>query len=129
MQIIVVNNGGSELSKPKFNSCCSVLENPRNPGFAHACNVGAATAVGEHLLFLNPDAVASVNDLETLLAEAIAHPEYAALSCRQTDSQGRWGITMNMQQGELSVTFKDIRTGELYLTKSFQQQFAQNQLY
>ena len=37
----------------------------------------------------------------------------------QTDSQGRWGITMNMQQGELSVTFKDIRTGELYLTKSF----------
>ena len=37
----------------------------------------------------------------------------------QTDSQGRWGITMNMQQGELSVTFKDIRTGETYLTKSF----------
>ena len=37
----------------------------------------------------------------------------------QTDSQGRWGITMSMQQGELSVTFKDIRTGENYLSKSF----------
>jgi hypothetical protein len=37
----------------------------------------------------------------------------------QTDSQGRWGITMNMQEGELSVTFKDIRSGEVYLTKSF----------
>ena len=37
----------------------------------------------------------------------------------QTDSQGRWGITMNMQQGELSVTFKDIRSGEIYVTKSF----------
>ncbi len=37
----------------------------------------------------------------------------------QTDSQGRWGITMSMQQGELSITFKDIRTGETYLSKSF----------
>ncbi len=36
-----------------------------------------------------------------------------------TDSQGRWGITMNMQEGKLSVTFKDIRTGVSYLTKSF----------
>lgn len=37
----------------------------------------------------------------------------------QTDSQGRWGITMNMQEGELSVTFKDVRSGVDYLTKSF----------
>jgi hypothetical protein len=37
----------------------------------------------------------------------------------QTDSQGRWGITMSMQQGELSITFKDIRTGETFLSKSF----------
>ncbi len=37
----------------------------------------------------------------------------------QTDSQGRWGITMNMQEGELSVTFKGIRSGVNYLTKSF----------
>ncbi len=37
----------------------------------------------------------------------------------QTDSQGRWGITMNMQEGELSVTFRDVRSGVDYLTKSF----------
>lgn len=37
----------------------------------------------------------------------------------QTDSQGRWGITMSMQTGELSITFKDIRTGDTYLSKSF----------
>ncbi|MCG8372327.1 MAG: FecR family protein, partial [Balneolales bacterium] len=36
-----------------------------------------------------------------------------------TDSQGRWGITMSMQEGELSVTFKDTQTGESYLSKSF----------
>lgn len=37
----------------------------------------------------------------------------------QTDSRGRWGITMTMQEGELSVTFRDIRSGSSYLTKSF----------
>ncbi len=37
----------------------------------------------------------------------------------QTDSQGRWGVTMSMQEGELSITFKDVQTGETYLSKSF----------
>lgn len=37
----------------------------------------------------------------------------------QTDSQGRWGITMNMQEGKLSVTFRDSRSAVSYLTKSF----------
>lgn len=37
----------------------------------------------------------------------------------KTDSQGRWGVTMNVQQGELSVTFKDVQSGMTYLTKSF----------
>ena len=37
----------------------------------------------------------------------------------QTDSRGRWGITMPMRKGQLSVTFRDIKTGESYLTKSF----------
>ena len=37
----------------------------------------------------------------------------------KTDSQGRWGVTMNVQQGKLSVTFKDVQSGVTYLTKSF----------
>lgn len=37
----------------------------------------------------------------------------------KTDSNGRWGITMNMQQGKLSITFKDSKSGFSYLTKSF----------
>lgn len=36
-----------------------------------------------------------------------------------TDSRGRWGITMSMQEGKLSVTFRDITTGKYSLTKSF----------
>lgn len=37
----------------------------------------------------------------------------------QADSRGKWGITMNMQEGKLSITFKDIKSGVSYLTKSF----------
>ena len=37
----------------------------------------------------------------------------------QTDSIGRWGITMSIKEGELSISFRDIQTGEIYLSKSF----------
>lgn len=37
----------------------------------------------------------------------------------QTDSIGRWGIIMNIKEGELSISFRDIQTGEIYLSKSF----------
>ncbi len=37
----------------------------------------------------------------------------------KTDSQGRWGVTMNVQQGKLSITFKANQTGIETLTKSY----------
>jgi len=47
------------------------------------------------LLFLNPDAVASIDDLDTLVNEKTTHPEYTILSCRQTNSQGRQSKTFD----------------------------------
>jgi hypothetical protein len=37
----------------------------------------------------------------------------------KTDSQGRWGVTMNVQQGKLSITFKANQTGIETLSKSY----------
>lgn len=37
----------------------------------------------------------------------------------QTDNSGRWGITMKMQEGNLSITFRDRKTGSEYLTNSY----------
>lgn len=37
----------------------------------------------------------------------------------KTDSQGRWGITMNVQQGKLSVTFRANQKSTAILTKSY----------
>ena len=88
-EVFVVHNGGDTPPKPQPPDAYTVIPNPGNPGFAHACNIGAAAASGTHLLFLNPDAIATPGDLQTLLAEAAAHPEYTVLSCRQTNSQGR----------------------------------------
>lgn len=37
----------------------------------------------------------------------------------KTDSQGRWGVTMDVQQGKLSITFKANQTGLETLSKSY----------
>lgn len=37
----------------------------------------------------------------------------------KTDSQGRWGITMNVQQGKLSITFKANQKGITTLAKTY----------
>lgn len=37
----------------------------------------------------------------------------------KTDIKGRWGLTMDMQQGELSITFRGAHNGVKYMTKSF----------
>ena len=37
----------------------------------------------------------------------------------KTDSQGRWGVTMNVQQGKLSITFKANQKSTETLTKSY----------
>lgn len=88
-EIIVVDNGGDTPLKAKPHSGYTIVPNSGNPGFAHGCNTGVSIASGELLLFLNPDVVALANDLNILVKEHAAHPEYAVLSCRQTNSAGR----------------------------------------
>ncbi len=37
----------------------------------------------------------------------------------KTDSQGRWGVTMSMQEGKLSITLKAVNFEEAFSTKSY----------
>jgi GT2 family glycosyltransferase len=62
-KVVVIDNGSTDRSIADLRDgvgplpfALDVVENGRNLGFAAACNVGAALADSEHLLFLNPDA-------------------------------------------------------------------------
>jgi GT2 family glycosyltransferase len=70
--VTVVDNASSDGSAKDL-TCCeqkglTVIENSENLGFGKACNVGAANARSEFLLFLNPDAVVLPETLEGSLA-------------------------------------------------------------
>jgi GT2 family glycosyltransferase len=58
-EVVVVNNGdeGPELAAAEVRPSVQVLRPGANVGFAAGCNLGANSARGDVLLFLNPDTV------------------------------------------------------------------------
>lgn len=66
-----------------------MIANPINSGFGHGCNIGVAHASGELLLFMNPDVIASCDDIRALLRERESHSDAAILSPKQIDINGR----------------------------------------
>ncbi len=69
-EIIVVDN---ESDGDDFDSFAgrfgwvTFIANPNNSGFGHGCNIAAAHASGEELLFMNPDVVATPSDIKRLM--------------------------------------------------------------
>jgi GT2 family glycosyltransferase len=91
-EVIVVDNRSEEeaihLFEQKF-AKFRFIYNKVNGGFANGCNVGAANASGEFLLFLNPDTVVSESETGKLLNTAKENPGYSVISCRQVNEAGR----------------------------------------
>lgn len=54
-----------------------VIRPSRNLGYSSACNAAARAAIGEYLLFLNPDAQADPDCVQQLAEVLSAHPEAA----------------------------------------------------
>ena len=95
-QVIIVDNKSEdetihkiEERFPKF----QFIYNDVNGGFANGCNLGAKTAVGEFVLFLNPDTVAAETEVEKLLYQARKNPEFGIVSCRQVNEKGKESIS------------------------------------
>ena len=65
------------------------VENTGNLGFANGCNLGASTASGEQLLFLNPDARDPGQQVELFLQIKSAHDDKTLLTVRQLDEKGK----------------------------------------
>jgi GT2 family glycosyltransferase len=91
-EVIIIDNKSDddtiiriEEQFPKFR----FIYNKINGGFANGCNLGAKNATGEYFLFLNPDTVATEQEVEKLLNTARQNNTYSILSCRQVSEIGK----------------------------------------
>lgn len=91
-EIIVVDNESDAELFDEFKSRCpdiSFIANPVNSGFGFGANIGAASATGRQLLFMNPDVIANADDIATLIEEKHRLGDVAILTPRQVDSKGK----------------------------------------
>lgn len=80
LEIIVVENTDNPAQRlPEPMDGVFVLRNVENNGFGHACNLGAAAAKGEWLLFLNNDTVLEPGALKLVLEFAKQQPQCGAV--------------------------------------------------
>ena len=91
-EVIIVDNNSADgmiddfrKQYPHFN----FIINNVNGGFANGCNLGSKNAKGEFFLFLNPDTVASENEVGRLLERARENRSDYISSCRQINESGR----------------------------------------
>ena len=92
MEVIVTDNNSGDGIIDEFENRFKrfrFIRNNINGGYAYGCNKGAAEAIGDFLLILNPDTVVKEKEIEKLLANAKSHPEYYILSCRQVNENGK----------------------------------------
>ena len=89
--LVVVDNGSTDQWRDALPPDARLIrvENRDNPGFAVACNQGAALAQTQWLLFLNPDCFLENDSLRRLLNLADSKPALAALGAELIDAAGR----------------------------------------
>ncbi|MWB76411.1 glycosyltransferase [Pseudooceanicola sp. 216_PA32_1] len=90
--VVVVDNASSDAQA--LRAICAghgarLIESPRNIGFGPACNLGAAGAETEFLLFLNPDARLTAGALAELVAAAARHPRASGFNPALANSDGK----------------------------------------
>lgn len=86
-EVIVVDNGstdgsGAWLGGRQRSGAVRLIVNPKNAGFAVACNQGARVARGRYVLFLNNDTEPRAGWLDALLDTAERDPAVAAVGSR-----------------------------------------------
>lgn len=92
-EIIVIDNrstdGTPDLIREKAAEV-RIIQQTRNIGFGRACNAGALAAVGEYLLFLNPDAMLDSGAVPRLLNAQIGQSRTAFAVPRLRFPDGRF---------------------------------------
>lgn len=93
--VAVVDNASGDASVPIARALADreprlrVLANPGNPGFAVACNQGAARLATRWLAFVNPDLLVEADTLARLRALAESTADAGLIGADLVDAQGR----------------------------------------
>jgi GT2 family glycosyltransferase len=91
-EMIIVDNESEATAFAEYRDrypWTRMIANPDNSGFGYGCVIGVAESSGEMLLFMNPDVVASVDDIRALIAEKAAHPDVGIITARQVGEDSR----------------------------------------
>jgi GT2 family glycosyltransferase len=106
-EVIVVDNRSEdetifklEHNFPRFR----FIHNTVNGGFSNGCNLGARNAEGRFLLFLNPDTVATEQEIEKLVLIAEGNDNYGIISCRQLNEKGKESVAWGQFPSLLNLT-------------------------
>ena len=90
-EVVIVDNKSNDGKLEAFSkkyAQFSFIENSGNNGFANGCNTGAMNSNGSHLLFLNPDTLATENAVEEMLQCLKENSNYGIVSCNQLNNNG-----------------------------------------
>lgn len=89
-EIIVADNSSDKSQQCKYYSNqVRVLCDIENKGFGHACNIGANSAIGKYLLFLNSDTVLQDNSLLKCVDYMNGHKDIGVLGAKVLLKDGR----------------------------------------
>lgn len=91
-EIIIVDNGSTDGTKKYIEETfpeVKYIYNTENLGFAKGCNVGAASASGEYMVFLNNDTVPTQGWLSALMETAKSAGVAAAIGSKLLFPNGR----------------------------------------
>lgn len=95
IEAIVVDNGSSKPEGFWDAHPVRLVRSEGNVGFGRACNLGAARARFDHVLFLNPDTVPRPDLVPRLLGHMRSHPGCSACGPVLVDSDGRRQVYWN----------------------------------
>ncbi|MDB9991070.1 glycosyltransferase family 2 protein [Amylibacter sp.] len=90
--IVIVDNSSDDIKHLRAISKkykAQLIENKSNLGFGTACNIGAANAETDYILFLNPDTMLNESTIESLLDAADKYPKASAMNPKIFDDKGK----------------------------------------
>ena len=93
VEVFVVDNASSDGSVAHIQEhfpevIC--IANQENVGFGKANNLAAAKALGEFVLYLNPDTVVGETNFHLALQRMRAQPEIGSMGCKMVDGAGQF---------------------------------------